>query len=103
MKKQTNPSIKAHLLWSALILLALLAVGAIPFALAQRNSPKANKQIEQSQQTQPAFQTINTYTGRPVGVGGPVTVTATCGVVGPTELRNFESCVRRDQCRHASV
>ena len=91
MKKQTNPSIKAHLLWSALILLALLAVGAIPFALAQRNSPKANKQIEQSQQTQPAFQTINTYTGRPVGVGGPVTVTATCGVVGPTNYATLKA------------
>src|SRR5437016_1069609 len=35
MKKQTHPSIKAHLLWSALILLSLLAVCAIPFALAQ--------------------------------------------------------------------
>jgi len=39
MKKQ-NPSIKAHLLWSALILLTLLAVCAIPFALAQRNAAK---------------------------------------------------------------
>src|SRR5438876_5065860 len=35
MKKQTKHSIKAHLLWSALILLSLLAVCAIPFALAQ--------------------------------------------------------------------
>jgi hypothetical protein len=38
MKKQHNPSIKAHLLWSALILLSLLVVCAIPFALAQRNA-----------------------------------------------------------------
>jgi hypothetical protein len=37
MRKQTNPSIKAHLLWSALILLALLAACAIPFALAKRS------------------------------------------------------------------
>jgi hypothetical protein len=35
MKKQIDPSIKAHLLWSALILLSLLAICAIPFALAQ--------------------------------------------------------------------
>ncbi len=35
VKKQINPSINAHLLWSALILLSLLAVCAIPFALAQ--------------------------------------------------------------------
>ncbi len=54
MKKQINPSIKAHLLWSALILLALLAMCAIPFALAQRNSVK---QSEQSQKAPPAFQT----------------------------------------------
>jgi hypothetical protein len=40
MKKQTNPSIKAHLLWSALILLALGAVCAIPFALGQRQAVK---------------------------------------------------------------
>ena len=40
MKKQKKPSIKAHLLWSALILLALLAVCAIPFALAQRQAAK---------------------------------------------------------------
>jgi trimeric autotransporter adhesin len=37
MKKQ-NSSIKAHLLWSALILLSLVAVCAIPFALAQSRS-----------------------------------------------------------------
>ena len=40
MKKQTNPSIKAHLLWSALILLTLVAVCAIPFALGQRQAVK---------------------------------------------------------------
>ncbi len=42
MKKQTNPSIKAHLLWSALILLSLVAVCAIPFALAQRKAGKGS-------------------------------------------------------------
>src|SRR5205085_6489282 len=36
MKKQNNPSIRAHLLWSALILLSLVAICAIPFALGQR-------------------------------------------------------------------
>src|SRR5206468_5855302 len=38
MKKQINPSIKAHLLRSAFILLSLVAVSAIPFALAQSRS-----------------------------------------------------------------
>jgi hypothetical protein len=38
VKKQINPSGNAHLLWSALILLSLLAISAIPFALAQSRS-----------------------------------------------------------------
>ncbi len=40
MKKQINPTIKAHLIRGAFYLLLLLAVGAIPFALAQRNTGK---------------------------------------------------------------
>src|SRR5712691_9595837 len=43
MKKQINPTIKAHLIRGAFYLLLLLAVCAIPFALAQRNS-KVSKQ-----------------------------------------------------------
>ena len=38
MKKQINPSIKAHLLRSAFILLSLVAVSAIPFSLAHSRS-----------------------------------------------------------------
>ena len=40
MKKQINPNIKAHLIRGAFYLLLLLAVCAIPFALAQRNAFK---------------------------------------------------------------
>ena len=40
VKKQINPPIKAHLLRSALILFSLVAICAIPFALAQRNAAK---------------------------------------------------------------
>ena len=40
MKKQINPTIKAHLIRGAFYMLLLLAVCAIPFALAQRNSSK---------------------------------------------------------------
>jgi hypothetical protein len=40
MKKQINPTIKAHLLRGAFYLLLLIAVCAIPFALAQRNGSK---------------------------------------------------------------
>src|SRR5438874_13042743 len=38
MKKQINPSIKAHLIRGAFYLLLLITVCAIPFALAQRNA-----------------------------------------------------------------
>jgi hypothetical protein len=41
MKKQINPTIKAHLIRSAFYLLLLLAVCAIPFALAQRNAKRS--------------------------------------------------------------
>ena len=40
MKEQTNSTIKAHLIRGAFYLLLLVAVCAIPFALAQRNAPK---------------------------------------------------------------
>src|SRR4029077_20882525 len=38
MKKQINPTIKAHLIRSAFYVILLLAVCVIPFALAQRNT-----------------------------------------------------------------
>jgi hypothetical protein len=40
MKKQINPTTKAYLIQSAFYVLLLLAVCAIPFALAQRNTTK---------------------------------------------------------------
>ena len=42
MKKQINPTIKAHLIRSAFYVLLLLAVCVIPFALAQRNTGSKN-------------------------------------------------------------
>src|SRR6476620_4397992 len=43
MKKQINPSIKAHLLRSAFILLSLVAVSAIPFSLAHSRDVRTAK------------------------------------------------------------
>src|SRR5262249_32818235 len=40
MKKQINPTIKAHLIRSAFYIILLLAVCVIPFALAQRTTTK---------------------------------------------------------------
>src|SRR4029077_16093869 len=42
MKKQINPTIKAHLIRSGFYVLLLLAVCVIPFALAQRNTGGKN-------------------------------------------------------------
>ena len=42
MKKQSNSTIKAHLLRGAFLLLLLLAVCMIPFARGQRNTGKRN-------------------------------------------------------------
>ena len=44
MKKQINPTIKAYLIRGAFYLLLLLAVCAIPFALAQSRSRGTGKQ-----------------------------------------------------------
>ncbi len=41
MKKQLNPTIKAHLIRSAFYVILLLAVCVIPFALAQRNTKQS--------------------------------------------------------------
>jgi len=43
MKKRINPSTRAHLIRGAFYILLLLAVCAIPFALAQRNTAKGNR------------------------------------------------------------
>ena len=48
MKKQINPTIKAHLIRGASYLLLLVAVCAIPFALAQRNTFKQVNRATQS-------------------------------------------------------
>src|SRR5436189_4378927 len=50
MKQQTNPNIKAHLIQSAFYLLLLLAVCAIPFALAQSGNRGARQMIASSTQ-----------------------------------------------------
>src|SRR6266567_9114782 len=41
MKKQINPTIKAHLIRGAFYVLLLLAVCVIPFALAQRDTKRS--------------------------------------------------------------
>ena len=53
MKKQINPTIKAHLIRGAFYLILLVAVCAIPFALAQRNTAagKMSRTVPRSTET----------------------------------------------------
>ena len=69
MKKQ-NSSIKAHLLWSALILLSLVAVSAIPFALAQSRNRGTRQSGKQSWQVQraPAQSQLPTLSSGSIGM-----------------------------------
>src|SRR5437870_8044 len=59
MKKQINPTIKAHLIRGAFYLLLLVAVCVIPFALAQRNATKRGVANPAEQFVVPAGQTWN--------------------------------------------
>ena len=75
MKKQINPTIKAHLIRGAFYLLLLLAVCAIPFALAQSRSRGTAKR-SMATPNAPANKDLSRATG-PVILPGPAS-----GVVG---------------------
>ena len=77
MKKQINPTIKAHLLRSAFYLLLLVAVCAIPFALAQSRSRGTAKR-SMATPNAPTNKDLSRATG-PVVLPGPDS-----GVVGNT-------------------
>ena len=119
MKKQTNPSTKAHLLWSALILLALGAICAIPFALGQREAVKlsvinpaakidaaANKYMQQV--TQRADGAISDQPLPKISQTGQSQLPATSsGAIGVGRLRilpnpNLPQVVLYDQYNNAS-
>ena len=82
MKKQINPTIKAHLIRGAFYLLLLLAVCAIPFALAQSRSRGTAKR---SVATPVARANVAANTEDVPRATGPVTLPdAASGVVGKT-------------------
>src|SRR5438093_5987184 len=77
MKKQIHPSIKAHLLWSALILLSLFAICAIPFALAQSRGRGTTKQsVTQAASKQNAAANIGVANNAPPSTGAVGAVSA---------------------------
>src|SRR4029077_7512226 len=57
MKKQINPRTKAHLIRGAFYLVLLIAVCAIPFALAQRTAAKRSVAEQRSYSTRATDQT----------------------------------------------
>ena len=69
MKKQINPTIKAHLIRSAFYLLLLIAVCAIPFALAQRN--KLIKPKRSATKAPPTKAQIAAASGKVLQSGAP--------------------------------
>src|SRR6266513_1816294 len=79
MKKQINPAIKAHLIRGAFYLLLLVAVCAIRFALAERNTIRLGKPALRSltSPTSEATDSIHNYNfNMPAGTPTP---TPTCG------------------------
>jgi N-acetylneuraminic acid mutarotase len=66
MKKQINPTIKAHLIRSAFYVILLLAVCVIPFALAQRNT--TNRSVSKPKATA-NLAAAGKQTGAPASTG----------------------------------
>jgi hypothetical protein len=64
MKKQINPTIKAHLIRSAFYVILLFAVCVIPLALAQRNATK--RSVAKQPQGPPNWAAASAKSGAPV-------------------------------------
>ena len=72
MKKQINPTVKAHLIRGAFYLLLLMAVCAIPFALAQRNKLSSTK--AQATKAPPTKAQIAAASGKVFQSGAPASL-----------------------------
>src|SRR5262249_11405233 len=73
MKKQINPTIKAHLLRSSSIVLSLLAVCVIPFALAHRTH---RGKPDERYGSGPSSRVVN-----PTSLGATPTATPSCRIL----------------------
>src|SRR5262245_65768751 len=71
MKKQINPTIKAHLIRSAFYVILLLAVCVIPFALAQRNVIKRNATKHSSSRSAATATSSRPISNRPSSIRKP--------------------------------
>src|SRR5882672_11767157 len=105
MKKQINPTIKAHLIRGAFYLLLLLAVCAIPFALAQRNklsSTKAQAIKAQATKAPPTKAQIAAASGKIFQSGAPAALAGVRAL--PPQVPKFPySSVRTRESQKAAV
>src|SRR5438876_3987412 len=100
MKKQINPTIKAHLIRGAFYLLLLIAACAIPFALAQRNVAKqgvAKQGGAKPAATSNAIHAPNssTLTNAPASVCTTSTTTTSTDTIVPGDTDTGNHC---DDC-----
>jgi hypothetical protein len=88
MKKQINPTIKAHLIRGAFYLLLLIGFCTIPFALAQRNAIK--QRVAKPTIKSNMIPAHKSFTGRPTGACSDyITSTSTDTIVpGDTDTGN---------------
>jgi hypothetical protein len=77
MKKQINPTIKAHLIRGAFYLLLLIAVCAIPFALAQSRQRVMREPFNRSQVPKFPYSSLRERGSTPVKPAGEETATPT--------------------------
>src|SRR5206468_3551792 len=91
MKKQINPTIKAHLIRSAFYLLLLLAVCAIPLALAQSRNRGTSRQSKQSQKALGPSLPLKFPAGKTAEEKfAPVRI-APAGLPGPVNFLGFDN------------
>jgi len=95
MKKQINPTIKAHLIRGAFYLLLLIAACAIPFALAQRNVAKQGVAKPAAKSNAIHAQKSSTLTSAPAGVCTTYTTSTSTDTIVPGDTDTGNHC---DDC-----
>jgi hypothetical protein len=89
MKKQINPTVKAHLIRSAFYVILLLAVCVIPFALAQRNTTRHSVAKPKMAANTKVAATGKQATGAPASSGAVGTAHAPPPAQGPAVQREL--------------
>src|SRR2546429_180835 len=91
MKKQIDPTIKAQILRSAFYLLLLLAVCAIPFALAQSRNRGTSRQNKQSHKALGPSLPLKFPAGKTAEEKFAPVRMASEGLPGPLSFQSFQN------------